>query len=370
MVKDGKHRSPVTGHRSRLVAAAVLALLLAGCANIEYYLNSMSGQFDIWRRERPIDELLANAEITEPLKKRLGTVLQIREFASRELSLPDNRSYRTYADLERPFVVWNVFAAPEFSVRPVKWCFALVGCVNYRGYFSAGEAGRYAAELSAGGYDVHVGGIAAYSTLGWFADPILNTVIHYSTPRLARLVFHELAHQVVFARGDTVFNESFAVAVEREGVRRWLQRYGSPRDQADFDRGAGRREDFLALVMAYHGKLDTLYRSGVERDEMRAAKRRLFADMDQEYRQLKVKWGGFSGYDRWFGRGVNNAQVASIAVYTQMVPAFEALLAQSGGDLPEFYRRVIELSKVPKAERNRILAALAVQVAGTERRRN
>ena len=352
-------------HYARFCAAAVLPLLLAGCANIEYYVKSVSGQFEIWRRERPIDELLANADISSPLKQRLGTVLQIREFASRELGLPDNDSYRTYADLERPFVVWNVFAAPEFSVRPVKWCFALVGCVNYRGYFSEGEAGGYASELKADGYDVHVGGITAYSTLGWFADPVLNTVIHYSTPRLARLVFHELAHQVVYARGDTVFNESFAVAVEREGVRRWLKRHGSPQDQASYDRGVSRREDFLALVMDYHGKLDALYRSGVGRDEMRAGKKRLFGEMNQEYQQLKVKWGGFSGYDRWFARGVNNAQVASIAVYTQMVPAFEALLAQTGGNLPEFYRRVIKLSVEPKAERKRILSALALKVASS-----
>jgi predicted aminopeptidase len=348
----------------------MLPLLLAGCANMQYYFQSMSGQLEIWRRERPIDELLANADIAEPLKKRLGTVLQIRDFASSELSLPNNRSYRTYADLERPFVVWNVFAAPEFSVRPSKWCFALVGCVNYRGYFSENEAVEYARELRDEGYDVHVGGIAAYSTLGWFADPVLNTVIHYSTPRLARLVFHELAHQVVYARGDTVFNESFAVAVEREGIRRWLKRHGSPQDQAAYDRGVSRREDFLALVMAYHGKLDTLYRSGAARDEMRAAKKQLFSDMNQEYQELKVKWGGFAGYDRWFARGVNNAQVASIAVYTQMVPAFEALLAQSGGNMPEFYRKVIELSEEPKAARKRKLAALVVKVASTSRDRH
>jgi predicted aminopeptidase len=355
--------SRLTPRYSRLLAALLLPLLLGSCANIAYYFQSVTGQLEVWRRERPIADLLSDADISMSLKQRLGTVVRIREFASRELALPDNQSYRSYADVERPFVVWNVFAAPEFSVKPVKWCFMFVGCVNYRGYFSESDASRYAAELTAEGYDVHVGGVPAYSTLGWFPDPVLNTVIHYATPRLARLIFHELAHQVAFAPGDTVFNESFAVAVEREGVRRWLERNGTAQEKAAYAHSLSRRTDFLALVLAYHGKLDALYRSGIARGEMRVQKKRLYEEMTSDYRQLKVKWGGFAGYDRWFGQGVNNAQVASIAVYTQMVPAFEALLAQSGGNLPEFYRRARLLAAQPKMERNRALAALAPKVA-------
>jgi predicted aminopeptidase len=341
----------------------MLPLLLGSCANIAYYFQSVHGQLDVWRRERPIAELLSDADISMSLKEKLGTVMRIREFASRELGLPENESYRSYADVERPFVVWNVFAAPEFSVKPIKWCFMFVGCVNYRGYFSEGDAGRYAAELTAEGYDVHVGGVSAYSTLGWFPDPVLNTVIHYATPRLARLIFHELAHQVAFVPGDTVFNESFAVAVEREGVRRWLEHYGTAQDKAVHARSSARREDFISLVLAYHGKLDALYRSGIPREEMRLRKKRLFENMTEEYGKLKVKWDGFSGYDRWFGQGLNNAQVASIAVYTQMVPAFEAMLAQSGGNLPDFYRRVRLLAAQPKPDRNRALAALVPKMA-------
>lgn len=351
---------------SRLIAAVVLPLLLGSCANISYYFQSVSGQLEVWRRERPIAELLSDADISMSLKQRLGTVMRIREFASRELGLPDNQSYRSYADVQRPFVVWNVFAAPEFSVKPVKWCFMFVGCVNYRGYFAEGDANQYATELTAEGYDVHVGGVPAYSTLGWFPDPVLNTVIHYATPRLARLIFHELAHQVAFAAGDTVFNESFAVAVEREGVRRWLEHYGTAQDKASHASSVSRREQFIALVLAYHGRLDALYGSGIPPEAMRARKKRLFEDMTADYGRLKEKWGGFSGYDRWFGRGLNNAQVASIAVYTQMVPAFEALLAQSGGNLPEFYRRARLLASQPKAERNRALAVLAPKVASAE----
>jgi len=361
-----KLHSQFTTRCSRLAAAVMLPLLLGSCANVTYYFQSVHGQFDIWRRERPIAELLSDADISMSLKQKLGTVVRIREFASRDLGLPDNDSYRRYADVERSYVVWNVFAAPEFSVKPVKWCFMFVGCVNYRGYFSESDANRYGAELTAAGYDVHVGGIPAYSTLGWFPDPVLNTVIHYQTPRLARLIFHELAHQVAFAPGDTVFNESFAVTVEREGVRRWLERSGTDQDRAAYAHGLSRREDFIALVLGYHAKLDALYGSGIPREEMRARKKRLFEDMTADYRKLKEKWGGFAGYDRWFGEGLNNAQVASIAVYTQMVPAFEALLAQSGGNLPEFYRRVRALAAQPKAERARALAALAPRIATAE----
>jgi predicted aminopeptidase len=357
--------SPFTARWPRIFVAALLPLLIGSCASVGYYFQSVTGQLDIWRRERPIAELLRDADLSASLKQRLGTVVEIRDFATRELSLPENQSYRRYADLERPFVVWNVFAAPEFSVRPAQWCFAFVGCVSYRGYFAEADARNYAAELAAQGYDVHIGGVPAYSTLGWFPDPVLNTVIHYSRPRLARLIFHELAHQVVYASGDTMFNESFAVAVETEGVRRWLERHGTAQDKAAYSRSITRREGFTALVLAYHGKLDALYRSGLGAEEMRPRKKELLENMAADYQKLKAGWGGFSGYDQWFAQGVNNAHLASIAVYTKMVPAFDALLAQSGGDLPEFYRRVRELSAQPKEERARRLAVLAPQIAGS-----
>jgi predicted aminopeptidase len=342
----------------RLGAAALLPLLLAGCANVSYYFQSVTGQLEIWRRERAIEEVFGDPGAPDALKHKLAGVLKMREFASRELGLPENRSFRRYADLERPFVVWNVFAAREFSVHPERWCFPWVGCVTYRGYFSQEEADRYAAELGAQGNDVYVGGVPAYSTLGWFPDPVLNTFIHYPEAELARLVFHELAHQLVYIKDDTAFNESFAVTVEREGIRRWLERSRDAKQRAHFERVHRARNDFMALVQKYRTRLDALYRLGQPPEAMRASKRAILDEMDAEYRVLKTAWGGYSGYDRWFANKPNNAHIASVSVYTQLVPAFEALLEQSGGNLTEFYRRVRALAAQPPAQRAESIAAL------------
>ncbi len=342
---------------SRFLAAALL-LLVSGCSNLGYYWQSVNGQLGVWRRERPIEEVIADPSAAQALRDKLARVLEIRAFASRELGLPDNQSYRRYADLGRPFVVWNVFAAPEFSVQPEQWCFVFAGCVSYRGYFSKEEADRFAAELSAQGHDIYVGGVPAYSTLGYFADPVLNTFMHYPDFEIARLLFHELAHQAVYAKDDTAFNESFAVAVEQEGVRRWLEHAGAPRQRELYDRNRRARAEFSSLMRQYRERLDALYRSGLTPDAMRSRKRAILEEMESEYRALKSAWGGFPGYDRWFASRPNNAQVASVALYTQLVPAFEALLAQSGGNLPEFYRRVRELAGKPRQVRSEALAAL------------
>jgi predicted aminopeptidase len=336
---------------SKSLAAACLALMLSGCTNIGYYLQSVSGQLDIWRRERAIEEVISDPVAPAALKKKLAQVIQIRDFASRELGLPQNRSYRRYADLERPFVVWNVFATPEFSVEPVQWCFMFAGCVGYRGYFDKVEAERFAADLADQGRDVFVGGVPAYSTLGWFSDPVLNTFVRYPDPEVARLIFHELAHQVVYARDDSVFNESFAVAVEHEGVTRWLARHGNIQDKSGFERMQQHREGFTRLIGAYRERLEKLYRTGIAPGAMRERKARLFDDLRRDYDNLKADWGGFSGYDRWFATRPNNAQIASLAIYTQQVPAFQSLLRQQGGELARFYAAVKELAALPKAER-------------------
>ena len=355
---DGKNRSPVTGHWSLLVAAALLPLL-SGCANVGYYWQSVSGQLGIWRRERPIDELINDAATPDALKQKLSAVLRIREFASSELGLPDNRSYRDYADLGRPYAVWNVFAAPEFSVQPARWCFLFAGCVSYRGYFSREEAESFAAGLAAEGYDVHVGGVAAYSTLGWFADPVLSTFIHYSEGDVARLVFHELAHQLLYVKDDSAFNESFAVAVEHEGLRRWFERTGDAQGLERYERGRRMRMEFSRLIQKHRARLDALYRSSLAPDAMRERKRALLGELETDYRALKAGWGGFAGYDGWFSRPPNNALLASIALYAQRVPAFEALLRREGGDLARFYAEVRRLAALSREERDRELSALS-----------
>ena len=341
-----------------LLVTACLLVATTGCTSVEYYLQAMGGQLDVWQRTRAIEEVIGDNGSAPGLRDRLKRVLLIRQFASEALGLPDNASYRRYADLGRPYVVWNVFAAPEFSLEPVQWCFPVAGCVGYRGYFAEADAGRFADRVAAEGRDVFVSGVPAYSTLGWFADPVLNTFVHFPEVQVARLMFHELAHQVVYVRDDTAFNESFAVAVEREGLRRWIARHGSEADRKLFEVHAERRAGFLRLIETYRARLAALYGSGLPPDAMRAEKLRAFAGMEAEYRRLRSEWGGFSGYDRWIAQKPNNAQLASVAIYTQLVPAFEALLQRAGGDLPRFYGAVRELAALPQAERAARLVAI------------
>jgi predicted aminopeptidase len=359
---ESNHESRITqsrrGRWPRLLAVALLPLL-GGCASIGYYWQAVSGQFDVWRRERPVEEVIADPASAQALKDKLARVSEIRDFASRELGLPDNQSYRRYADLARPFVVWNVFAAPEFSLQPLAWCFPFAGCVNYRGYFSREAAEQFAAGLASQGHDVYVGGVPAYSTLGHFADPVLNTFIHYPEADIARLIFHELAHQAAYAGDDTVFNESFAVVVEQEGVRRWLAKTGDSRQREVYERGRRIRAQFVELIGKYRGRLDALYRTRLAPEPMRERKHLILAELEAEYRELRKGWGGYAGYDQWFAHKPGNAQLASVGIYSQLVPAFEALLEREGGDLPRFYGAVTALAALPKAERDARLRALS-----------
>lgn len=350
--------------RLLFICIGAMALLLAGCSNFGYYMQSIDGQMTLLQSRRPIADVIADPATPLPLKARLERVLEIRGFASRELKLPDNLSYRSYADLQRPFVVWNVFATAEFSVKPREWCFLIVGCVGYRGYFAQADGEAYARELRGEGLDVFVSGVPAYSTLGWFDDPVLNTFINYPEHALSRLIFHELAHQVVYVKGDTEFNESFATAVETEGVRRWIARNGNDRMRADFDRLQQRRTQFRALVFEYRERLAALYRLPIAADEMRVRKAQAFSGMQRDYGLLKSQWGGFAGYDRFFGHP-NNALLASVAIYTGLAPQFQQMIAKHHGDLAAFYAEVKELAALGKAERASRLAAV-VAPAGEE----
>jgi predicted aminopeptidase len=342
-------------------------LLVSGCSNIGYYVQSVQGQIDVWSRQREIRDVLQDPGAPEETRRKLALVVQAREYAVSELGLPDNASYQRYSDLGRPYVVWNVFATPEFSMKPVRWCMAIVGCVSYRGYFAKEEAEHLAAVLAKDGHDVYVGGVPAYSTLGWFADPVLSTMLRYSDQKLVRVIFHELAHQVAYAEGDTVFNESFAVAVETEGIRRWLATHGTAQDREFYEQSVVRRQGFNQLIRSYHGRLKALYASELEPRAMRAQKRRLFKELGRDYQKLKAGWGGFSGFDRWFAQGLNNAHLASVSIYTHAVPAFQALLAREGGDLPRFYQAVKQLAQLPREERVAALRALVPRtVAGAQ----
>ena len=338
-----------------LVAAAVT--LLPGCETLGYYAQAVGGQFNLLSRARPLADWLFDSATPAPLRAKLETALAIRDYASRALGLPDNASYRRYADLGRPFAVWNVVAAPEFSTKALQSCFPVAGCVTYRGFFAHEDAERHAARLKQDGSDVHVYGVPAYSTLGWFDDPLLSTFIRYPDAELARLVFHELAHQLVYARDDTTFNESFAVAVEEAGVRRWLAATGRGVELSGYVEAQRRKADFVALIEAARERLERLYALRIAPEAMRERKRAEFDALKQDYAALKRRWGGFAGYDR-FIETPNNALLASIAAYTEQLPAFERLLEREGGDLARFYARVRELATLGKDERGRRLAGL------------
>jgi predicted aminopeptidase len=339
----------------RFLTLLLLLAVVTGCASPGYYLHAVSGQIELLNKRRPVEEVLNDPATAPQTRQQLELVRRLRNFASRELGLPDNRSYRTYADLERPFVIWNVFATPELSLEPKQWCFVFAGCVPYRGYFAQDKAEKFAAGMKQDGHDIYVGGVPAYSTLGWFNDPLLNTFIHRSEADLAGLLFHELAHQVVYVSGDTTFNESFATVVELEGVQRWFERHGTAQQAEAYRQKIRRREQFTALVLKHKARLAEIYASYPGDAEKRAAKRQIFVELRNDYAALKAGRNGHADYDKWFEQDLNNAHLAAIGMYHQHVAAFQKLLAQHDGDLTVFYRLVEEITNLPKTDRDMTL---------------
>jgi predicted aminopeptidase len=353
-----------------LLLAAVV-LVVSGCQTLSFYGQAIRGQYQLIAHQRPMQTVLDDPKTPARLKAQLELVENLREFARRELKLPVDGHYRKYVDVKRPYVVWNVEAAPEFSLESKSWWYPLVGRQDYRGYFSENRARNYAASLRSKGYDVHTGGVSAYSTLGWFKDPILNTFIFDHEPGLAETIFHELGHQQVFAHGDTDFNEAFATTVGQEGARRWLRAKG---DQAAYDKYLAhlrRNDEFVHLIAAARQRLETLYgderteagvvrstpkKEDVPHEELRRQKQAIVDDLQKDYVRLKAQWGGATDYDEWFARGINNAKLNSVAAYYDLVPGFERLLALNGGDLEKFYRAARRLSKMPRKERRSSLA--------------
>jgi predicted aminopeptidase len=342
----------------RLLALGAVAALAGGCASMNYYAQAASGQLSLVSGSIPIDDLIAAAGTNNTLRLRLEKARLIRRFAVRELGLPDNGSYKKYSPLSRPYVLWNVVATPELSLTPVQSCFPVAGCVSYRGYYSRADAQAYAKQLRAAGNDVQIGGVTAYSTLGWFNDPLISTFINYPDPELARLLFHELAHQMVYVAGDSRFNESFASAVEEAGVQRWIAAYGDPVMRANYMQAASRKHEFLALLMKHRRALDANYRQPVGDAVKRQLKARIFADLQDDYQLLKAGWGGFPGYDRWFAEPLSNAHLASVATYNDFIPGFRVLLAREHS-FPRFYEAVRALAQLGRPERDRRLAQLS-----------
>lgn len=334
---------------ARLSFVLLVPVVLSGC----YVLQAARGQMSIAAKKQPVERVLADASTPERVKVRLQYVSEAREFASRELGLPDNGSYKSYVDLKRRYVVWNVFAAPEFSMQPRQWCFPIAGCVVYRGYFSERAAQRYALHMEARGDDATVSGVPAYSTLGHFADPIMNTMMNWSDAQLAATVFHELAHQVVYVPGESNFNEAFASTVEEAGIRRWLQFKNQDAELRQWDVQHQRAQMFYALLLASRERLQTLYALPLTDAEKRERKQQEFGRLKFEYWQLKQRWQGYSGYDAWFDRRLSNADLVTIATYQTCVPGFERLLADANEDLPRFYEEVKRLARLDSEARQK-----------------
>ena len=364
--------------RLRRLSASLLLVavvgVVSGCHTLRFYGQAIKGQYQLLVHERSIQKLRGDPETPAPLKARFDLLEQLRGFAAEELKLPVDNHYLKYVDVHRPFVVWNVEAAPEFSLEARTWWYPLVGSLEYRGYFSLRGATNYAAYLRRKGYDVSVGGVQAYSTLGWFKDPVLNTFIFEPDAELAELIFHELAHQRVFAHGDTDFNEAFATSVGEEGARRWLKAHGHTTALEQYLAHLRRNGQFVRLVMATRTRLETLYGDEVAEGgrvkanqknhdapaaELRRQKLQLLEEMKNDYARLKATWDGDTEFDGWFTRQVNNASLNSVATYYDLVPGFDRLLARSGGDLEKFYTAARALSKKSKRERREALTRLA-----------
>lgn len=352
---------PVTaGARLKCVLILILILssTLTACSTAGYYWQSAAGHMRLMWQRVGIEELLQDPNLPQMQRKKLTLVLEARKFASSDLGLPDNGSYTHYVDTGQHYVVWNVFATPEFSLELNRWCFLIVGCVGYRGYYAESEAQELAKELAAQGYDTDVSGAIAYSTLGWFDDPVLNTFINYPDPNLVGLIFHELAHQQIYIQHDTAFNEGFASMIEIEGVRRWLQAHPESGDIEHYYRHKQLRSHFVALVSSANGALRELYASALTPSEKRQGKQAIIAKLRQDYATQKTQVEGFKIYDSWFSQAINNARLASVAAYADRVPAFAQLLLESGDDLAKFYPAVKRLAALEPQQREQAFAQL------------
>ncbi len=352
--------------------------LLSGCANLGYYWQSFTGHAQVLNKARPVQDWLSDDSTPEATKQRLELSQRIRQFASAELGLPDNASYTRFTDLKRRAVVYNVVAAPPLSLQLKTWCFVVVGCVSYRGYYNEDAANLEAEAARAQGYEANVYGVPAYSTLGYLnwagGDPLLSTFIHYPEGELARLIFHELAHQVLYAKDDTMFNESFATAVERLGGQRWLAEHASEAARKEYAQFDARRTAFRQMALRTRERLDAIFKQNkpiarvnyaqtaieniANADAQLKAKEQVMQQMRDDYAQLKASWGGFAGYDPWVAKA-NNASLGAMAAYDELVPAFEAVFEKNGRSFAKFYDAIKQITPLPPAQRRQQLMEMA-----------
>ena len=344
----------------KAIAACALVCTASGCA-APYYFQAIGGQLELLRKREPIEDVIADPAADPTLKSTLARVETMRRFAVDELELPSNDSYTTYVALDRPYVVWNVVATEEFSVDPQRWCFPFAGCVAYRGYFDKARADRFAAKLAEDGLDTSSGGSTAYSTLGYFDDPVLSTMVAGGDQYVASLLFHELAHQRLYVKSDSEFSEAFAMVVEEIGTERWLSEHGTPADLERYRTRRQRREQFGELIAAQQARLRALYASGAPPEQLREDKQLAFDTLRREYEALKTSWQGNTDYDAWFAQPLNNATLASVATYTRWLPAMRARLDEVG--LSAFYADAAAVAKLDAEEREAKLRAWAAKAS-------
>ena len=347
--------------KTRLFLCILITLCLPACSTIGYYSQSVRGQMSVMSKRVPITDLLEQEDTSEQKKAILRNILKIRAFASKHLLLPDNQSYNTYVDLERDYVVWNVFATPEFSLDPINSCFLFVGCLQYRGFFAKQDAIDFAQQLRDAEHDVFVGGVTAYSTLGWFDDPVLSSMLSYGEFRLAEVIFHELAHQLVYIKDDSAFNEAFATMIGELGVRQWLQTNNREADLVKYARDKQWDADFIRLVLDTREQLETLYGSDLATRQMQDKKEMLFDKLRSEYDELKKSWDHPPDYDKWMVHDLNNAKIASVVTYYDLTSSFTTLFSLSDNDLSLFYQRVKYLGSLSQEERHQCLENLTIQ---------
>ena len=339
-------------NRFQLFLLLIVSLGLSACSTIDYYWQAIHGHTTILSQEKPIKDVLANPALNPELRHTLEGMQEARDFATRELALPDNDSYRQYANIERDYVIWNVIATDEFSVAPQQWCFPFAGCVSYRGFFDQAEAQAFANKLQAQGKDVYVAGARAYSTLGWFDDPLLSTMLYRDEAMRVGVLFHELAHQQLYVQNDTAFNEAFATAVAQEGVRRWFRYKGNMAAYEAYLQRNRQRAEFNNLLQQARDHLKQLYNNAQDTEKLRKQKQAVFKQLHEDYAQLKKQqWNNDNRYDAWMAQPLNNAHLALVATYHELVPAFQNQLARVQYDLPAFYQQMEQLAKLPKAER-------------------
>jgi predicted aminopeptidase len=347
--------------KTRLPVVLLCIFGLGACADMGYYLHTIKGHISIMQEKQDIDEILQDETIPERLKQRLRLVQDIRSFAFAELKLPASDSFTEYADLKRSYVLQNLFAAPEFSIQAKQWCYPVVGCAGYRGFFDQQRQDEFVSELREQHYDVYVAKVSAYSTLGWFDDPVLNTFVKWPDGFLAGLIFHELAHQQLYVDGDSRFNESFATAVQHAGVEKWLQQQGLKQPLERYRQRRVNRQKVFDLIKQARIDLQQLYQRDMTDEEKRQLKLEYLQDLKRRYLEFSESIQHNDGFQRWFEGELNNAKLVSISTYNDWVPVFEAILAQQQGDFAAFYKEVLRISELPRQQRqscfdNRVLS--------------